>query len=145
MTIRQMELFCLVYELRNLTQAAGHLYMTQSAVTQNLQKIEEELGARLFDERGALNPAVTNEALAAYIWFKETQTPYSPPEKFSPLIGIHKGTAYYLIRGELTRQIFETLPAFDGAKIIFGDTCRMSATALQMCGATFRQLPKAIR
>ena len=49
MTIRQMELFCLVYELRNLTQAAGHLYMTQSAVTQNLQKIEEELGARLFD------------------------------------------------------------------------------------------------
>lgn len=103
------------------------------------------LGEPLFTATGALNPAVTFEALAAYIWFKFTQTPFNPPENFSPLIGIHKGTAYYLIRGELTRPIFETLPAHDGAKIIFGDTCRMSTTALQMCGATFRQLPTAIR
>lgn len=103
------------------------------------------VGEQLFNEIGALNPAVTTEALAAYIWFKFTETPYTPPEKISPLIGIHKGTAYYLIRGELTRQIFETLPAHDGKKIIFGDTCRMSATTLQMCDATFRQLPKAIR
>ena len=51
MTIRQLELFTLVYELRNLTRAAERLYMTQSAVTQNLKKMEEELGVRLF-ERG---------------------------------------------------------------------------------------------
>ena len=51
MTLRQIELFTLVYELRNLTRAAGILYMTQSAVTQNLKKMEEELGIGLF-ERG---------------------------------------------------------------------------------------------
>ena len=33
MTIRQMELFSLVYEMRNLSRAAEVLYMTQSAVS----------------------------------------------------------------------------------------------------------------
>ena len=103
------------------------------------------MGKPLFNEIHALNPDVTFSELAAYIWFKFTMTPYTPPEKISPLIGIHKGTAYYLIRGELTRQIFEALPAHDGDKIIVGDTCRMSATALQEVGATFKQIPKDIR
>ena len=49
MTIRQMELFAQVYERRNLTRAAEALYMTQSAVTQNLKKMEEELGVQLFE------------------------------------------------------------------------------------------------
>ena len=49
MTIRQLELFVQVYELRNLTRAAESLYMTQSAATQNLKKTEEELGIRLFE------------------------------------------------------------------------------------------------
>ncbi len=49
MTIRQMELFAQVYERRNLTRAAEALYMTQSAVTQNLKKMEEELGIQLFE------------------------------------------------------------------------------------------------
>ena len=48
MTIRQLELFTLVYERRNLTRAAELLYMTQSAVTQNLKRMEEELGTPLF-------------------------------------------------------------------------------------------------
>lgn len=49
MTIRQMELFARVYELRNLTRAAEAMYMTQSAVTQNLKKMEDELGVTLFE------------------------------------------------------------------------------------------------
>ena len=49
MTLRQLELFALIYELRNLTRAAESLYMTQSAATQNLKKMEEELGVRLFE------------------------------------------------------------------------------------------------
>lgn len=49
MTLRQLELFSLIYELRNLTRAAESLYMTQSAATQNLKKMEEELGVRLFE------------------------------------------------------------------------------------------------
>ena len=47
MTIRQLELFTLVYELKNLTRAGEILYMTQSAVTQNLNKMEDEIGAQL--------------------------------------------------------------------------------------------------
>lgn len=49
MTIRQMELFSLVYEMRNLSRAAEVLYMTQSAVSQSLKKMEEELGEQLFE------------------------------------------------------------------------------------------------
>ena len=52
MTLRQIELFTLVYELRNLTRTAELLYMTQSAVTQNLKKMEEELGVSLFERSG---------------------------------------------------------------------------------------------
>ena len=35
------------------------------------------VGAELFDESGALNCAVTDEQLAAYLWFKCTGTPYA--------------------------------------------------------------------
>ena len=52
MTIRQMKLFVTVCEHRNLTRAAGLLYMTQSAVSQNLRKIEDELGTPLFVRNG---------------------------------------------------------------------------------------------
>ena len=103
------------------------------------------VGERLFNEMGALNPAVTFEQLASYIWFKFTQTPRLAPEKSSPLIGIHEGTAYYLIRGGLTHETLSTLPAHDGKKIIFAEACRMSETALQTSGITFKQIPKDIR
>lgn len=52
MTVRQMELFVRIYELKNLTRAAESMYMTQSAVTQNLKKMEDELGVQLFDRSG---------------------------------------------------------------------------------------------
>ncbi len=103
------------------------------------------VGERLFNEMGALNPAVTFEQLASYIWFKFTQTPRLAPEKSSPLIGIHEGTAYYLIRGGLTPETLSTLPAHDGKKIIFAEACRLSETALQTSGITFKQIPKDIR
>ena len=51
MTIRQMELFSVVCETRNLTRAAEILFMTQSAVSQNLKKVNEEHDVQLF-ERG---------------------------------------------------------------------------------------------
>ena len=62
MTIRQMELFAQVYERRNLTRAAEALYMTQSAVTQNLKKMEEELGIQLFERvNRRLQPSLAGE------------------------------------------------------------------------------------
>lgn len=103
------------------------------------------LGAELFDEMGAINSEVTFGDLAAQIWHMETETAYTPPEKFLTLIGIHNGAAYYLICGELTREILETLPPHDGAKIIFGESSKISAAALKSSGVTFRQIPKDIR
>ena len=101
------------------------------------------LGAELFDETGAINPAVTFEQLAAYVWSKFTGTPYTPGD--SPLIGIHEGAAYYLLDETLTPKILETLPPHDGAKIIFGKACRISKENLKLLGITFRQIPKDIR
>ena len=102
------------------------------------------LGEKLFDETGAINPAVTFEQLAAYIWFKCTGTPYTA-EKTSPLIGIHNGVAYYLLRKTLTKKILATLPPHEGAKIIFGESCRISAEVLKSLGITFEQTPKDVR
>ena len=101
------------------------------------------LGVELFDETGAINPAVTFEQLAAYIWSKFTKTPYTPGD--SPLIGIHEGAAYYLLNETLTREILNTLPPHDGEKIIFGKACRISKENLKLLGITFRQIPKDIR
>ena len=104
------------------------------------------LGAELFDKSGAINQAVTFKDLAAYIWFKFTNTPYTPSKDDSPLIGIHDGAAYYLL-GEknLTKKILETLPPHDGEKIIFGKLSRISRKNLQAQGITFYQIPKDIR
>ncbi|MBT9779045.1 LysR family transcriptional regulator [Clostridium sp. MCC353] len=37
-----------LYETKNITKTAGRLYSTQPALTKRIQKIEEELGCRLF-------------------------------------------------------------------------------------------------
>ena len=52
MTVRQLKLLVTVCDQRNLTRAAGLLYMTQSAVSQNLRKMEDELGIPLFIRNG---------------------------------------------------------------------------------------------
>ena len=100
------------------------------------------VGEPLFDETGAINPCVTDEQLAAYIWLKFTGTPYTSERL--PLIGEHDGIFYYLLRGELTREILETLPDAS-RRIIFGEACRIGAAALESSGVIFRQIPADIR
>ena len=103
-----------------------------------------KLGARLFDETGAINPSVTLEDLAAYIWHKFTGKPLTTPAA-PPLIGIHDGAAYYLLNDVVTKKLLATLPPHEGAKIIFGTACRIGAETLRTLGITFRQIPKDIR
>lgn len=102
------------------------------------------VGAKLFEETGALNPAVTAAELAAHIWFKFTGQAYTTAATL-PLIGTHNGAAYYLLDGMLTKKILETLPAQTGAKIIFGTACRLSADFLSANKITFKQLPAEIK
>ncbi len=102
------------------------------------------VGAKLFDETGALNPSVTARELAAFIWFKFTGRAY-PSEENLPLIGIFEGAAYYLASEPLTKKFLATLPAYDGQKIIFGATSRVSADFLSANKIIFKQLPSEIK
>jgi len=114
------------------------------------------LGDPVFDEAGHIAPGIRFAPLAAHLWFIETGFPFSG-DADSPLLGVHDGTAYYLlyngILGDkrpsggnvLTSKILALLPPFDGQKIIFGEACRLSDERLQQEGITFRQIPYEIK
>lgn len=60
MQIRQLEYFVAVSEQLNFTKAARQFFISQTAVTQQIKVLEEELGVRLFDRnnrRVVLTPA----------------------------------------------------------------------------------------
>ena len=73
------------------------------------------------------------------------------------LLGVHKGVAYYLlyngVLGDkrphggnvLTRKVLGMLPAFDGPKVIFGESCRIPDGGLKELSITFRQTPSAVK
>ena len=101
------------------------------------------LGEKLFAQDGSINPRVRQEDLAAHIWF--TLTGAALPEKISlPLIGIHEGTAIYLLENILTEKIFATLPAHDGQKIIYATACRLGEASLRKKKIIFKHLPTNI-
>ena len=121
------------------------------------------LGESIFNLYGAINPKIKFPALAQYIWFMETgmSLPSHPVgngrdrslRDATALIGIHNDTAYYLlyngILGDkspeggnaLTRSLLAELPAFEGKKIIFGESCRISPDKLKDLQITFKQIP----
>ena len=115
-----------------------------------------QLGATVFDEFGLLNPYIQFPTLAAHIWFIETRLPLGKKEP-SPLLGIYKDTAYYLlyngILGDkrpqggnvLTGKVLESLPSFDGKKVIYGETTRFSEARLQQENITFKQIPYDVK
>ena len=48
MTSRQLEYFLTVARYLNFTRAAEALYVSQTAITRQIQVLEEEVGAQLF-------------------------------------------------------------------------------------------------
>ena len=114
------------------------------------------LGQPVFDEAGHIAQGIRFAPLAAHLWFIETGFPFSG-DAASPLLGIHEGTAYYLlyngILGDkkpnggnvLTSKILSHLPPHDGAKVIFGEACKLSDERLKQEGITFRQIPYEIK
>jgi len=54
------------------------------------------LGPAITDETGHVNPNIRFPVLAAHIWFAETHTPLAATPA-SPLLGVHKDTAFYLL------------------------------------------------
>ncbi|MBL0916774.1 MAG: LysR family transcriptional regulator, partial [Sphingopyxis sp.] len=49
MNLRRLRHFDTLYRLASYARAADELGLTQSALTRSIQKLEEELGATLFD------------------------------------------------------------------------------------------------
>ncbi len=114
------------------------------------------LGEAVFDSEGQITQGIKFEHLAAHIWFSETKHALGKKPD-SPLLGIHNGTAYYLlyngILGDkrpqggnvLTTKILESLPAHDGAKVIFGESSRIGAVRLADENITFKQTPYDVK
>lgn len=115
-----------------------------------------DLGETIFDENGNINKQVDFKTLAGHVWFSETKTPLTNYEK-SPLLGIYNGIAYYLlfngILGDkkpdggnvLTQKVLDSLPKFDGKKIIYGEASRMSLDKLKANNIVFKQTPYEIK
>jgi adenine-specific DNA-methyltransferase len=114
------------------------------------------LGVPVFDESGHLSPSIRFAPLAAHLWFVSTGIPYKG-RATSPFLGAHEGVGYFLLyngilgdkRPEggnvLTGKVLASLPLHEGAKVIFGEGCRLSAERLQADGITFRQIPYEIK
>lgn len=114
------------------------------------------LGVPVFDENGHVSPGIRFAPLAAHLWFVSTGIPYKG-RAISPFLGAHEGVGYFLLyngilgdkRPEggnvLTGKVLASLPLHNGAKVIFGEGCRLSAERLQAEGITFRQIPYEIK
>ena len=117
------------------------------------------LGEPVFDADGSIHPAVRFAALAAYLWHFETGEPARQPFD-SPLLGVHQGTAYYLlyngILGDrrpaggnvLTSAVLAHLNALfphAGPRVVYGETTRLGEARLREAGIVFRQIPYDIK
>ncbi len=114
------------------------------------------LGETIFDELGSIHPDIRFAALAAHIWFCETRSPLAKPAD-SALLGIHNGTAYYLlyngILGDrrpqsgnvLTQAVLDVLPKHAGRKIIYGEASRFGKPRLDVENIIFKQIPYDVR
>lgn len=116
------------------------------------------LGESLFDESGQIRDSVSFSTLASFVFFKETGSPL--PKKVTgktPLIGIHRGTAVYLLYNgvlkdktpkggnALTRDVLTNLPPHAGPKVVYGTSCRVGLSRLKQENIIFRQIPYELK
>lgn len=117
------------------------------------------LGEPAFDEQGRISSEVKFPTLAAYVWHFETGEP--GPQTFDkPLLGIHNGTAYYLLYNgilgdrrpaggnvlthDVLKAINEIFP-HTGPRVVYGETARLGASRLAVEGITFKQIPYDVK
>lgn len=117
------------------------------------------LGDAAFDKDGRINQEVKFSTLAAFVWHFETGQPGC--QSFdSPLLGVHNGTAYYLlfngILGDrkpaggnvLTHAVLQAIKdvfPHDGPRVVYGEVSRLGASKLAAEGITFKQIPYDIK
>ncbi len=118
-----------------------------------------ELSAPVFDKYGAINPQVTFETLAAYVWQCETGCAGTPEKK--PFLGVKDGVGVYLLYNgvlgdarpesgnELTPELLESLLSqypHDGPKVIYAEAMTgIDDFELREKQIAFKQIPYDIR
>ena len=107
----------------------------------------------LFTAQGQIRADVTFAELAEFVWFTETGTGYPKALTPSPLLGVHKGKAIYLLfngilkdRGDLGGNVLNNrtlavLPVHDGQRVVYGARSRFDKTKLARMKLEFKQLP----
>lgn len=117
------------------------------------------LGEPIFDADGEINPSVRFAPLAAYLWHFETAEPARQAFD-SPFLGVHNGTAYYLlyngILGDrkpnggnvLTSSILAHLDGeypHDGPRVVYGERTILGEARLREARIIFKQIPYDIK
>lgn len=114
------------------------------------------LGEAVFDAQGHINKNIRFAYLAAHVWFSETFTALKDTPK-EPFLGIHNGTAYYLlyngILGDkrpdggnvLTSKVLKELRSHAGPKVIYGESSRLGKERLKKEGIVFKQTPYDVK
>ena len=70
-SLRRLEVFCLVVEVGGVTRAAEHLFVAQPAVSSQIRGLEEWLGVKLFTRVGS-RLQLTEAGERTYGWARET-------------------------------------------------------------------------
>ncbi|SUZ36718.1 site-specific DNA-methyltransferase [Xanthomonas arboricola pv. juglandis] len=116
-----------------------------------------KLGVPVFDDAGHIRESIRFEHLAAHVWFAETGSARSTRAPKQPFLGQHHGVGYYLlfngILGDesktggnvLTKRVLKGLQAFEGPKVIYGESCDLPKERLEELQITFKQTPYDIK
>ncbi len=104
MTFVQLEYIVAIDTHRHFAMAAAHCYVTQPTLSMQVQKLEEELGIKIFDR--SKQPVIPTEAGAAII--EQARKILSEKSMIGEIVQIKKG----VLTGELRIGIIPTLAPY---------------------------------
>lgn len=114
-----------------------------------------ELGETIFDPvTGNLNDDADTEQIRRYVWFSETDSPYTPPaaDAHPYFLGTYQHNNYYFyyIRGKetcLDRDFLRTFTQKDKAEmyIIYADRCVLTSDEMLRMNIRFKKIPRDIK
>jgi adenine-specific DNA-methyltransferase len=108
-----------------------------------------ELGLPLFDENQNLNEQVGLAKIREYIWFSETRTSFSEPNKEPYFLGKKDESAYYFIyeKDRLTTLDYDALELIKtkGEQyVIYADNCLLPKDFMAKKNIIFKKIPRDI-
>ena len=108
-----------------------------------------EIGLPLFDENQNLNEKVGLAKIREYIWFSETRTSFSEPNKEPYFLGKKDESAYYFIyeKDRLTTLDFDALELIKtkGEQyVIYADNCLLPKDFMAKKNIIFKKIPRDI-